>query len=112
MQMAKFNIRFKKFRVNLASNRAANRKWLAASAAFMVAWMVLGGNKGVIAAVQSWNQARSLRAEIIQLEETNAQLAEDRRIMRSDPRLYEKVARETLMLARPGELIYRSDLSD
>ncbi|MGC2234197.1 MAG: septum formation initiator family protein, partial [Candidatus Acidiferrum sp.] len=46
-------------------------------------------------------------AELQQLNKENAALDQERQALKSDPRLIEKIARDDLGLARPGEIIIR-----
>jgi cell division protein FtsL len=47
-----------------------------------------------------------LKAEIEFLKEDNRRLAYEIKALREDPRYIEKIAREELILAREGEIIY------
>ncbi len=48
-----------------------------------------------------------LRQEIIQVNAENRELAVQVKALKSDPRMIERIAREEMGLARPGELIFR-----
>lgn len=48
-----------------------------------------------------------LEDEIAQLEQANAQLRTDIEVMQTDPFQQEKIAREELNMALPGEIIYK-----
>jgi cell division protein FtsB len=48
-----------------------------------------------------------VKANLDQLSKENAELAQEVKDLNSDPRLIEKIARDDLGLARPGEIIIR-----
>ena len=48
-----------------------------------------------------------LEDDIAQLEQANAQLLADIEVMQTDPFQQEKIAREELNMALPGEIIYK-----
>ena len=64
------------------------------------------GAHGFLALRQDKKEIESLRQQIRQLQDENEQL--DRRIkaLQSDPKAIERLAREQMRLARPGEIIY------
>jgi cell division protein FtsB len=72
-------------------------------------WTVFGGDQGLVALGMSWHEQWALKREIARLEvETREMKAKDEALAR-DRAYYEKIAREKLMLRRPGELVYRFD---
>ena len=89
------------------SPRHRRRRMLAWAGAALLAWGLFGGDQGLVALLSTQRQKGALRAEISALEastkELNAQMAQ----LAADPRLYEKVAREKLMLKKPDEVLYR-----
>ena len=66
---------------------------------------LLAGERGVPALLQSRREAAHLRAQIAALRAENAALTGRVRALRSDPAAIEAVARGTLGLARPDELL-------
>jgi cell division protein FtsB len=64
------------------------------------------GDRGVFHLIQQRERASVLRAEVEELRSENARLAEEIRALRSDPRAIERLAREQLGLARPGETLF------
>jgi cell division protein FtsB len=65
------------------------------------------GRHGFIAMRQTQREIHRLRSEVARLNEENVQLADQVKALRSDPRLIERIARDELGLARPGEIIIR-----
>lgn len=98
-----------KFKANLPGDAGRRKNAVAVVAILALAWVVLGGNKGLLALASGWQETRMLKKEIASLRLANEQLALDKKRLQKDPRQYERVAREKLMLAKPGELIYRFD---
>jgi cell division protein FtsB len=66
---------------------------------------LLAGERGLPALLQSRREAAQLRAQITALRIENAALTGRVRALRSDPAAIEAVARGTLGLARPDELL-------
>ncbi len=66
----------------------------------------LFGDRGMLHLVEQRERAQALEREIAGLRAENARLAGEIRALRSDPRAVERVAREQLGLARPGETVF------
>lgn len=64
------------------------------------------GAHGFMALRQERKEIESLRQQIRQLEDENAQLDKRIKELQSDPKAIERMAREGMGLARPGELIF------
>ena len=64
------------------------------------------GDRGFIQLVAKREQAESLRREIEDLRAENGRLAAEIVALKTDPRAIERVAREQLGLARPGETVF------
>jgi cell division protein FtsB len=67
----------------------------------------LFGQNGYLAMRRARADAEKLRQEIHQLNEENQNLSGEVRALKTDPAAVEKVAREDMGLARPGELVFR-----
>ncbi len=67
----------------------------------------LFGPYGYLSMRRTERQVEQLRLEIDRLDHENSQLSGEIRALQSDPSAIEKVAREDMGLARPGELIFR-----
>jgi cell division protein FtsB len=65
------------------------------------------GTHGVLAMRRTQKQAVEIRKEIERLEQENRQLEGCVNGLRSDPASLERIAREDMGLARPGEYIFK-----
>jgi cell division protein FtsB len=65
------------------------------------------GTHGFLAMRRTENEIKKVQANLDQLTKENAELEEEVKDLKSDPRLIEKIARDDLGLARPGEVIIR-----
>jgi cell division protein FtsB len=65
------------------------------------------GAHGFIAMRRTQNEIQRVKADIGRLNSENVQLSEQVKALKSDPRLIEKIAREELQRAKPGEVIIR-----
>jgi cell division protein FtsB len=65
------------------------------------------GQNGYVAMRRARADAERLKQEIHQLNEENQNLSGEVRALKTDPAAVEKVAREEMGLARPGELVFR-----
>ena len=63
------------------------------------------GEHGYLALRRQQREMEQLQQQIQRLEEENKRLAEEIESLKSDPRAVERVAREQLKLARPGERV-------
>ena len=65
------------------------------------------GTHGFLAMRRTQSEITKVKADLDQLSKENAELAQEVKDLNSDPRLIEKIARDDLGLARPGEIIIR-----
>jgi cell division protein FtsL len=65
------------------------------------------GTHGFLAMRRTQDEIRKVKADLDALRKENAALAQEVKDLNSDPRLIEKIARDDLGLARPGEIIIR-----
>ncbi len=65
------------------------------------------GERGFRAMRRNQREVRQLEQEIEEINEDNRQLAKQVKALKSDPKMIERLAREQMGLARPGELIIR-----
>jgi cell division protein FtsB len=90
----------------------AARAWRPAGTAVAVAlagllmWHVVNGKDGLSVWQQKRAEDRRLQKEIQDLEQENAQLRVRIDRLKSDPDAIERVAREKMHYAKPGEVIY------
>jgi cell division protein FtsB len=65
------------------------------------------GTHGYLAMRHTQQKIKKVKTEIDQLNKENLQLEEEVKDLKSDPRKIEKIARDELGLARPGEVIIK-----
>jgi cell division protein FtsB len=64
------------------------------------------GDHGYLALRREKQQHELLQQQIQQLQDENQKLEKQIKALKSDPQAIEKLAREQMRLARPGEIIY------
>jgi len=64
------------------------------------------GTHGFLALRQEKKEVENLRQQIRQLQQENSLLDQQIKALKSDPKAIERLAREQMRLARPGETIY------
>jgi len=84
-----------------------NGRMLLALAILLLLAHDIFGTHGFLAMRRTQKEIDRLRADLAKLNEDNHELAEQMKSLRSDPRLIEKIARDELGLARPGEVIIK-----
>jgi len=65
------------------------------------------GDHGFLAMRRAQKEVEQLQQEIQKLNEENSRLAEQVKALKTDPRIIERIAREEMGLAKPGELIFK-----
>lgn len=65
------------------------------------------GQHGFLAMQRTEKEIARVKQDLIHLNEDNRQLAEQVKALKSDPALIERIARDELGLARPGEVIIK-----
>jgi cell division protein FtsB len=65
------------------------------------------GSHGFLAMRRSQKELEQLRGEIEKLQQENRELADHVEALRTDPKTIERIAREEMGLARPGEMIFK-----
>ena len=65
------------------------------------------GTHGYLAMRRTEQQIKKVKANTEQLNKENVQLEEEVKALKSDPRKIEKIARDELGLAKPGEVIIK-----
>jgi cell division protein FtsB len=66
----------------------------------------LFGDRGILQLVNQRERAEALAREIDEMREENQRLAREIQALQADPRAIERLAREELGLARPGEKVF------
>ena len=69
--------------------------------------MALFGDKGVLRALQANRQKSDLEVQVKALEATNAELRQEIKALRNDPRTIENLARKELGMVKDDELVYQ-----
>lgn len=64
------------------------------------------GEHGYLALRKSRREHEQLQKELQTLTEENKRLAGEIKALKTDPKAIEKIAREEMKLARPGEIVY------
>lgn len=67
----------------------------------------LFGEHGFLEMRRAQKEVRAIQERIEQLNQENARLAAEVQALKSDPKIIERIAREEMGLARPGELIFK-----
>jgi cell division protein FtsB len=65
------------------------------------------GSHGWLAMRRTQAQAKQLHMDIDRLNQENTQLSKQVKALRTDPKAVERIAREEMGLARPGEMIFK-----
>jgi cell division protein FtsB len=93
--------------VRLKTESPRRRLLLAAMGLGLLALAVhtLFGEQGYLALRRQQSEVERLEAEIQRLEDENRRLIEEIETLKTDPRAVERVAREELKMARPGEKV-------
>jgi cell division protein FtsB len=84
-----------------------NLNWLLGAALALLLLQDIFGTHGLIAMRRSQQEAAGVQKEISQMDEENQRLEEHVKALKSDPAAIERIAREEMGLARPGEYIFR-----
>jgi len=97
-----------------APRASAKMSWIARNARglLLVALVALAvhdifGAHGFIAMRRTSQEISQARADITRLDDENRALADQVNALKSDPRMIERIAREEMGLARPGEMIFK-----
>lgn len=76
-------------------------------AIFSLALHDLLGAHGFLAMRRAQNQISELRTEIDKLNTENESLSQQINRLKTDPKMIEKIARDEMMLQRPGEHVFK-----
>jgi cell division protein FtsB len=85
-----------------------NASWFLALAFTLLVLQDVFGTHGVLAMRRAQREAASMQKEIDQINEENQQLQHRVESLKNDPGAIERIAREELGLARPGELVFET----
>jgi cell division protein FtsB len=84
-----------------------NLNWFLVAGLGLLILQDVFGTHGVLAMRRSLKEAAEVKQEINQLDQENKQLQQNVQNLKSDPATIERIAREQLGLARPGEYIFK-----
>lgn len=84
-----------------------NMSWFIAAGLALLLLQDVFGNHGVLAMRRSQQEAREVQKQINQMNEENRQLEAKVKALKTDPQAIERIAREEMGLARPGEYIFK-----
>lgn len=84
-----------------------NVNWFLAAGLALLLLQDVFGTHGVLAMRRSQQEASEVRRQIDQIQEENRQLEERVKALKTDPEAIERIAREEMGLARPGEYIFK-----
>jgi cell division protein FtsB len=82
-------------------------RYILALGLFLIAMHDVFGSHGLLAMRRTQTQVKQLRGEIDRLNQENGDLGKQVRALRTDPKAIERIARDELGLARPGEMIFK-----
>jgi cell division protein FtsB len=85
-----------------------NANWFLAAALGLLLLQDVFGTHGVIAMRRAQKEAAQVKQEIEQINEENRQLQDRVKSLKTDRQAMERIAREELHLARPGEIIFET----
>lgn len=89
--------------------RGLRRKAALLASVIAIIALVVGslfGDRGILQVIAQRQRAQELAREIEEIRAENARLATEIHALRTDPRAIERIAREQLGLARPGETVF------
>ncbi len=95
------------FAEQMGSFLRRNLTWFLVAGLTLLVLQDIFGTHGVVAMRRSQEQAADIQKEIDHLNEENQKLQDHVRALKSDPAEIERVAREDMGLARPGEYIFK-----
>lgn len=84
-----------------------NIRYFFALAFFLLLLQDVFGTHGLVAMRRSKIQIQAVQAQIQQLDQENQELQQRIHSLKTDPAAIEKIARDRMGLARPGEIIFQ-----
>ena len=92
-----------------SEQRGLRRKAALLASVIAIIALVVGslfGDRGILQLMAQRQRALDLAREIEEIRAENGRLATEIHALRTDPRAIERIAREELGLARPGETVF------
>jgi cell division protein FtsB len=96
------------FTEQLSAFLRRNLYWFLIAGFVLLLLQDIFGTHGVLAMRRSQAEARKIQQEITQLDRENKKLQDHVKDLKTDPSTMECIAREDFGLARPGELIFKT----
>ena len=96
------------FAEQMAAFLRRNLYWFLVAGFVLLLLQDIFGTHGVLAMRRSQAEARKIQQEINQLDAENKKLQNHVKDLKTDPSTMECIAREDFGLARPGELIFKT----
>jgi cell division protein FtsB len=96
------------FTEQLSAFLSRNLYWFLIAGFVLLLLQDIFGTHGVLAMRRSQAEARKIQQEITQLDRENKKLQDHVKDLKTDPSTMECIAREDFGLARPGELIFKT----
>jgi len=96
-------------KIDQGSRTARRKKYILAAGVLLALYLVASfilGEMGLVKYFRMKAQYTALTEEIAKLKQDNAKLTREVHALRSDPAYLERIARDKLGLARPGEIVY------
>jgi len=84
-----------------------NLSWFLAAGLALLLLQDVFGTHGVLAMRRSQQEAREVQRQINQMNQENRELEERVKALKTDPHAIERIAREEMGLARPGEYVFK-----
>jgi cell division protein FtsB len=84
-----------------------NMTWFLAAGLSLLLLQDVFGTHGVLAMRRAQQEAGGVRQEIDRINQENQQLQKSVQSLKTDPEAIERIAREEMGLARPGEYIFK-----
>jgi cell division protein FtsB len=72
----------------------------------LLLWSLVMGEMGAVKYFRMKARENTLRADISHLKQDNLRLMQEVRSLKHDPAYIERIARDKIGLARPGEVVY------
>jgi cell division protein FtsB len=96
-------------KVDRSSRSGRRKKVMLGAGALLALYLVVSfvlGEMGMVKYYRMKTQYNSLADEIAALKQDNAKLSREVRSLKTDQAVIERIARDNLGLARPGEIVY------
>jgi cell division protein FtsB len=103
----KINVSRMSFAEQMSAFVRRNLVWFLVAGLTLLVLQDIFGTHGVLAMRHSQQQAADIQKEIDELNKENQKLQDRVHSLKSDPAAIERIAREEIGLARPGEYIFK-----